>query len=311
MIKPLLLIPLLAQLSVAPSIGDGNTAPAIGEQTKPVQPEPKPAPVAVQSEVQPVEPPEPPQAPVNIPVPEPLPEDSVDLAPPLEQPALEENEQWGNVPPPSPETPAYDPIQPETPSYPQGQAPRPMHENNLQRRPPQQKTAPEQSAVAYRQQAVLIQPSPGFTTETIGYPLTTRYAITSSFGWRNHPVNGGSSFHAGIDLGAPQGTPTLAMLSGQVSHADWEGGYGKSVVIEHPGTGLKTRYAHLSRIHVQVGQWVDRGWHIGDSGATGLVTGPHAHVEILINGQPVDPWPYLAQASLQAVLINRLHPWAG
>lgn len=308
MIKPLLLIPLLAQLSVAPSIGEGNTAPAIGEAPPPGEVEPTP--VAVQAEPQPVETTEPPPAPVDIPVPEPFAEDSVDLAPPLEQPALEESNQWGEIPPPLPENPAYDPIQPETPSYPQGQAPR-LHKGNHQGRPPRQKTAPEQSAVAYKQQAVPIQPSPGFTTETIGYPLTTRYAITSSFGWRNHPVNGGSSFHAGIDLGAPHGTPTLAMLSGQVSHADWEGGYGKSVVLEHPGTGFKTRYAHLSRIHVQPGQWVDRGWHIGDSGATGLVTGPHAHVEMIMNGQPVDPWPYLAQASLQAVLINRLHPWAG
>jgi murein DD-endopeptidase MepM/ murein hydrolase activator NlpD len=147
--------------------------------------------------------------------------------------------------------------------------------------------------------------------ETIGYPLTSRFAVTSPFGWRQHPVNGSSSFHAGIDLAAPLGTPTLAMLSGRVVHAGWEGGYGESVVIEHPGTGLKTRYAHLSRIHVQPGQWVDKGWHIGDSGATGLVTGPHAHIEIMVNGQPVDPWPYLAQSSHQAVLWKRFHVWAG
>lgn len=308
MIKPLLLIHLLAQISVAPSIGDGNTAPAIGEQPQPVQPQPSP--VAVQAEVQPVQTPEPSRSPVNIPVPEPLPEDSVDLAPPLEQPALEENDQWGEIPPPPPEHPVYDTNEPETPSYPQGQAPRPMPEGDLQRRPPQQRPAQARSAVAYQKQTLPIQPPPQFTNETIGYPLTSWFPATSSFGWRTHPVNGGSRFHAGVDLGAPHGTPTLAMLSGQIVHADWEGGYGKSVVIEHPGTGLKTRYAHLSQIHVQPGQWVEKGWHIGDSGATGLATGPHAHIEIIERGKHVNPWPYLLRTGLTAV-TPRFHSWAG
>lgn len=312
MIKPLVLIPLLAQLSIAPSIGEGNTAPAIGEAPPPAEVEPPVEPVAVQAEPQPVEITEQPQAPVNIPVPEPLPEDSVDLAPPLEQPALEENEQWDDIPPPPPENPAYDPSPSETPPYPQGQAPQPVRERDLQRPPIQQRdSAPTHSAVAYRPQVLPIQPPVQRITETIGYPLTTHYPVTSRFGWRRHPVEGAKRFHAGIDLGAPHGTPTLSMLSGQVVRAGWEGGYGKSVVIEHPGTGLKTRYAHLSKIHVQPGQWVDQGWHIGDSGATGLVTGPHAHIEMVFNGKPVDPWPYLAQASRQALLLGRFHPWAG
>ncbi|NJM67762.1 MAG: peptidoglycan DD-metalloendopeptidase family protein [Acaryochloris sp. RU_4_1] len=285
------MIPLLAQLSVAPSIGDGNTAPAIGEAPPPAEPESQSEPVAVRLDSQPIESVEPPSDSINLPVPdpplEPPAEDpSTDLAPPLEQPALEDSS------PPAKEEPLpkEKPYTPESPPPSQSQ--------------PQ---AQESEGVAYQQPNTTIP----FSVETIGYPLTSRFAVTSPFGWRQHPVNGNSSFHAGVDLAAPPGTPTLAMLSGRVVHADWEGGYGNSVVIEHPGTGLKTRYAHLSRIHVQVGQWIDKGGHIGDSGATGLVTGPHAHIEIMVNGQNVDPQPYLAQSSRQAFLWKRFHVWAG
>lgn len=303
MIKPLILLSLLGQLNIAPSIGDSNIAPAIGEQPKPVVTEPvvaesKPSPVAVQAEV-PAVPPTAPPVPIDIPVPEPLAEESAVLAPPLEQPepALEEtNQAYEELP----STPLEAPYQAPLPT------PVPQPQTSVPRQPRQQ--IQRSPGVAYRQPTA---PVPTTVVETMGYPLTSTFAVTSTFGWRNHPVQGGKKFHAGLDLGAPHGTPTLAMLSGRVVHADWEGGYGNSVVIEHPGTGVKTRYAHLSEIHVQPGQWVKRGWHIGDSGATGLVTGPHAHIEILINGQPVDPWPYLAQASRQAVLINRFHPWAG
>ncbi|MGR3278533.1 peptidoglycan DD-metalloendopeptidase family protein [Acaryochloris marina NIES-2412] len=303
MIKPLILLSLLGQLNVAPSIGDSNIAPAIGEQPMPVETEPvvvesKPEPVAVQAEV-PAAPPTVPQSPIDIPVPAPLADESAVLAPPIEQPgpALEEtNQPYGE----RPSTPLEAPYQDHSlPPVPQSQT-------SVLRQPRQQ--IQRSTGVAYRQPTA---PLPTTVVETIGYPLTSTFAVTSAFGWRKHPVEGNTSFHAGIDLAAPHGTPTLAMLSGRVTHADWEGGHGKSVVIEHPGTGLKTRYAHLSQIHVQPGQWVDKGWHIGDSGATGLVTGPHAHIEMIMNGQPVDPWPYLAQASRQAVLINRFHPWAG
>lgn len=301
MIKPLLLLSLLGQLNVAPSIGDSNIAPAIGEQPKPVEPEPvvtepKPEPVAVQTEV--VETSPAPPAPIDIPVPAPLAEESAVLAPPLEQPGpvLEDINQPNGVPSTTLEAPYQSPSPTSVPQ-PQTSVPH-QPRQSIQR----------SRGVAYRQPTA---PKPTTLVETIGYPLTSQFAVTSVFGWRTHPVKGGSSFHAGVDLGAPHGTPTLTMLSGQVIHADWEGGYGKSIVIEHPGTGLKTRYAHLSQIHVQPGQWVDKGWHIGDSGATGMVTGPHAHIEMIMNGQPVDPRPYLAQSSRQAVLINRLHPWAG
>lgn len=303
MIKPLILLSLLGQLNVAPSIGEGNIAPAIGEQPQPVEAEPvvtepKPEAAAVQTDA-PLETATAPPVPIDIPVPEPLAEESAVLAPPLEQPepALEDNYQpYGEIP----STPLQPPYQPPSP------APAPQPQTSVPPQPRQQ--IQPSSGVAYRQPTA---PVPTTVVETIGYPLTSTFAVTSAFGWREHPVQGNTSFHAGIDLGAPHGTPTLTMLSGRVIHADWEGGYGKSVVIEHPGAGLKTRYAHLSKIHVQPGQWVDQGWHIGDSGATGLVTGPHAHIEMIMNGQPVDPWPYLAQASQQAVLINRFHPWAG
>lgn len=296
MIKPIYLIYLFAQISVAPSIGDRNIAPAIGQKPKPVVTEPKPEPVAVQTEEL-AAPTSVPPAPIEIPVPAPTAEPTVDLAPPLEQPPVVPNNQTWETPPPIPqEHPSYDSIPPP---------PQPSHESH--RSPPSAQPSPPPVATAYRQQPPSQQP-PQFTTETIGYPLTTQFPVTSHFGWRNHPVQGKNKLHAGVDLGAPHGTPTLAMLSGRVLHADWEGGYGKSVVLEHPGTGLKTRYAHLSKIHVQPGQWVTKGWHIGDSGATGLVTGPHAHIEMIEHGQPIDPWPYLIPLT---AFQPRFHAWAG
>lgn len=305
MIKPLLLLPLIAQISVAPSIGDGNIAPAIGEKPKPTVPqpeiiEPKPEPVAVQTKV-PAAPTSDPAVPIEIPVPAPPAETSVNLAPPLEQsPVVPAHQTWGN-PPPVPQERPRDAL------LPQGQPPQPSHEGNLQPPSPQPWASPQPPATAYRQQTP-VQSPPQFTDETIGYPLTAQFPVTSPFGWRNHPVQGGKRLHTGVDLGAPHGTPTLAMLSGRVLHADWEGSYGKSVVLEHPGTGLKTRYAHLSQIHVQPGQWVDKGWHIGDSGATGLVTGPHAHIEMIEGGKHIDPWPYLIPFT---ALKPRFHAWAG
>jgi murein DD-endopeptidase MepM/ murein hydrolase activator NlpD len=116
--------------------------------------------------------------------------------------------------------------------------------------------------------------------------------ITSNFGYRQHPILGSSRFHAGTDFGVPQGTPILAADSGTVIVAEWYGGYGNAVIIDH-GNGLTTLYGHCSELYVSVGQGVQRGQTIAAVGSTGLSTGPHLHFEVRQQGEPVDPLAYL------------------
>ncbi|HNR78788.1 MAG TPA: M23 family metallopeptidase [Mesotoga infera] len=103
--------------------------------------------------------------------------------------------------------------------------------------------------------------------------------ISSSYGWRTHPVNGGASFHSGLDIAAPQGTPIFAASKGVVIAAGVNGGYGNAVDIQHDN-GYVTRYGHMSKICVYVGQRVDAGSLIGRVGSTGVSTGPHVHFEV-------------------------------
>jgi murein DD-endopeptidase MepM/ murein hydrolase activator NlpD len=116
--------------------------------------------------------------------------------------------------------------------------------------------------------------------------------ITSPFGWRIHPVFGTQKFHTGIDIGADYGDPIKAADSGVVIHADWLGGYGKAVIIDH-GNGLQTLYAHNSELVVSNGQAVRKGQLISRAGSTGYSTGPHLHFEVRRNGSPTDPMGYL------------------
>lgn len=116
--------------------------------------------------------------------------------------------------------------------------------------------------------------------------------ITSGFGPRRDPILGRSAFHAGMDFRAPTGTPIRAPASGKIVRAGRNGGYGKMVEIDH-GNGLKTRFAHLSRIQVRVGDEVSAGQRIGASGNTGRSTGPHLHYEVRKDGQAVNPMRYL------------------
>ncbi|NJK30819.1 MAG: peptidoglycan DD-metalloendopeptidase family protein [Acaryochloris sp. SU_5_25] len=113
------------------------------------------------------------------------------------------------------------------------------------------------------------------------FPLPMPASITSAFGWRVHPISGESSFHAGTDLAAPMGTPILAAFPGQVETAGFMGGYGLSILLQHQQGSTATRYAHLSKIYVQPGQWVSQGTLIGLVGSTGNSTGPHLHFETL------------------------------
>ena len=112
--------------------------------------------------------------------------------------------------------------------------------------------------------------------------------VTSNFGMRFHPILGYSRMHAGVDLGAPYGSPIYAVADGTVSWAGPHGGHGNFVRIEHGG-GFGSGYAHMSRYAVAPGMRVRAGQVIGYVGSSGLSTGPHLHYEVYQNGRPVDP----------------------
>ena len=116
--------------------------------------------------------------------------------------------------------------------------------------------------------------------------------ISSGFGRRTAPTRGASTFHKGIDWSTPVGTAVMASSTGTVIRAGWGSGYGYCVYISHTD-GRETRYGHLSRILVKVGQKVDQGQKIALSGNTGVSTGAHLHFEILIGGSQVNPLKYL------------------
>ncbi|MDE1182279.1 M23 family metallopeptidase [Paraburkholderia sp.] len=114
----------------------------------------------------------------------------------------------------------------------------------------------------------------------------------SPFGNRTDPFDGHLSFHPGIDLVAPTGTPILAAAGGRVIFAGQKNGYGNCIEIDH-GNGLITRYGHASRLIAHQGDLVLPLQRVADVGSTGRSTGPHLHFEVLVNGAPVDPAAYL------------------
>jgi murein DD-endopeptidase MepM/ murein hydrolase activator NlpD len=126
----------------------------------------------------------------------------------------------------------------------------------------------------------------------LGAPLKARY-ISSPFGYREDPFLYRPAFHSGLDMVADSGTLVRATAAGTITVAGLDGGYGEMVEIAHAGK-LATRYGHLSQILVTRGQHVEAGTPIGRVGSTGRSTGPHLHYELRLNGQPVDPSPYLA-----------------
>ena len=117
--------------------------------------------------------------------------------------------------------------------------------------------------------------------------------LRSGVGMRSNPFGGSSTeYHKGQDISAPSGTPVLATADGNVVIAGWLRGYGQVVYIDH-GNGITTRYGHLSRIDVTVGQTMKQGQQLGLVGSTGRSTGPHLHYEVRINGEPASPIRYL------------------
>lgn len=115
--------------------------------------------------------------------------------------------------------------------------------------------------------------------------------ISSGFGYRRSPFTGKREFHRGLDIVNRKGTPVVATADGRVKFAGHNGGYGNLVVIDH-GMGVETKYGHLYRIEVKVGDRVIRGQEIGALGNTGRSTGPHLHYEVVVNKHAVDPRQY-------------------
>lgn len=118
-------------------------------------------------------------------------------------------------------------------------------------------------------------------------PLTLSWPLIAPVGDGFGPR--GRRFHAGVDLVASRGTPVLSAGAGRVVWAARRsGGWGRLVVVAH-SSGLRSMYAHLSRIDVRLGQWVGEGAAIGRVGASGRATGPHLHFELRLRGAAIDP----------------------
>ena len=138
------------------------------------------------------------------------------------------------------------------------------------------------------------------------YATTTKVAATGNLNGMSLaiPVNGSissrfgsrgssrSSIHTGLDIAAPSGTGIRPITSGTVTYAAYRGSYGNLIIIDH-GNGVQSYYAHCSALYVAPGQAVDSNSTIGAVGSTGNSTGPHLHLEIRINGSPVNPQNYL------------------
>ena len=117
-------------------------------------------------------------------------------------------------------------------------------------------------------------------------PVKSNYRFTSGFGQR------WGRLHAGADFAGPIGTPIYATADGVVTKAGWSSGYGRLIKIKH-AFGIETRYAHLNKMRVSVGQRVSRGQRIADMGNSGRSTGPHLHYEVRVGGAPVNPMIYI------------------
>lgn len=119
-----------------------------------------------------------------------------------------------------------------------------------------------------------------------------KLSLTSNFGVRSDPFNGGARMHKGIDIPGPAGTPIYATADGIVSRAGWASGYGNLVQISHGG-GIETRYGHMSKLIVAANSYVHRGQLIGLMGSTGRSTGSHLHYEVRVDGQAINPMPFV------------------
>ena len=121
-----------------------------------------------------------------------------------------------------------------------------------------------------------------------GVPIQGDYRVSSGFGIRNDPFTGGLAMHEGLDFTAMSGTTVVATAKGTVTRSGWDFGYGNVVEVQH-AEGFATRYAHLSKRLVQVGDVVERGGVLGEVGSTGRSTGPHLHYEVFNKDRVINP----------------------
>ena len=138
-----------------------------------------------------------------------------------------------------------------------------------------------------------------YANGTFIFPVATYSYISSRFGERVHPITGELKNHNGMDIAANSGTAVYAADGGRVVLAEWYGGYGNCIMIEH-GNGYKTLYGHLSYIGVKNGQYVNQGDTIGQVGSTGNSTGPHLHFEVYSNGSRIDPEQFYSGLNISA-----------
>ncbi|HVE58456.1 MAG TPA: M23 family metallopeptidase [Pyrinomonadaceae bacterium] len=129
--------------------------------------------------------------------------------------------------------------------------------------------------------------------------------INNEFGFRRNPFGGRNyEFHAGMDIDGERGDSVMAPANGTILKAGWQGGYGNMIEIDH-GNGLTTRYGHLSKIEVQIGDVITRGQLIGLIGSTGRSTGPHLHYELRLNDKSINPRLLLPQEPTEIKQSNQ------
>ena len=138
-----------------------------------------------------------------------------------------------------------------------------------------------------------------YSTGSFIFPVASYTYISSRFGERIHSITGELKNHNGMDIASNMGTTVYAADGGRVVLAEWYGGYGNCIMIEH-GNGYKTLYGHLSVISVKNGQTVNQGETIGQVGSTGNSTGPHLHFEVYLNGGRIDPEQFYSGLNISA-----------
>ncbi len=146
--------------------------------------------------------------------------------------------------------------------------------------------APTASPTALRTERAVGGSEPVSSANALAIPVNG--TVTSGFGYRVHPVNGGYLMHGGIDIAADTGTPIAAAWDGVVTEVAAGTSYGNYIIVKHTDS-LSTLYAHCSEITADEGKIVKKGETVALVGSTGVSTGPHLHFEIRVNGEPIDP----------------------
>lgn len=123
--------------------------------------------------------------------------------------------------------------------------------------------------------------------------------INNEFGFRRNPFGGRTyEFHSGMDIDGERGDIVVSPANGTVMKAGWQGGYGNMIELDH-GNGLTTRYGHMSKLEVEVGDPITRGQLMGYVGSTGRSTGPHLHYELRLDDRPINPRRFLPPEPIQ------------